>query len=156
MLIAKDDIARLNFYREGLSDRRIAAELGETRSAVYEWRRRNGLAANYQFVTLSKPDSIQRIQLYEAGYSDRQIARLQGVTRLAILDWRHRRKLHRNFEPWRARREGPITPARSTVEVRSVAEVSLDAPSPSGKAWVDNLRDDSWSNWLEEMGATVW
>ncbi len=72
--------------------------------------------------------------------------------------WRIKMGLPRNYEPLFARRtEGNrVRPASSTVRIVSVADVSLDAPAPFGGAWGESLRDDSWSNWLEEMGATVW
>lgn len=49
-----------------------------------------------------------------------------------------------------------VRPSRNTVRVNSIGDVSLDAPSKFGNAFGESLRDDSWSNWLEEMGATVW
>jgi hypothetical protein len=98
----------------------------------------------------------ERLNLYKQGLNDRAIARIQCVGRTAVRGWRYRRNLYRNDEPWHLRGRSGVRPAAKTLRIESVGDVSLDAPNAIGRPWIDNLRDDSWSSWLEEMGATCW
>jgi hypothetical protein len=70
--------------------------------------------------------------------------------------WRRKLGLPRNYEPWFARHQdsGRVRPASNTIRIASIAEVSLNMPTESGSTLGELLRDDSWSDWLEEMGVT--
>lgn len=155
---------RLSLYESGLSDGRIAELQAVHPVTILHWRRRLRLGANFPppFTGPCKrtgtdwSDTVR--ELHSTGASDIQISRLMQQGRGVGRYWRLKLGLPRNFEPicGPRRGDGVVRPTRNTIRVISVADYSLDAPSPSGKAWVENLRDDSWSNWLEEMGATVW
>lgn len=148
---------RRALYDAGYSDVDIGKAVGRRACSIWLWRRTRGLPALYSPRDPATPAALEeRLALYKQGLNDRAIARIQRVGRTAVRAWRYRRNLYRNDEPWHLRRRAGVRPATKTLRIESVADVSLDAPDAFGRARIDSLRDDSWSDWLEEMGATVW
>lgn len=145
---------RMTLYQRGMSDHGIAKLQNVHHSSVWLWRRRQGLPNTY-----SPPDWRKPVrELYDTGASDRRISRLMYRNAGFGRYWRIKMGLPRNFEPLfqHRHRDNRVRPQSNTIRIASVGDVSLDAPNSFGRTWIDNLRDDSWSDWLEEMGATVW
>lgn len=69
---------------------------------------------------------------------DATIARVVGCARNTV--WKFRRSLG--------------VPRHWSVP--AIRKVPIDAPRPSGGSYHDVHKDERWSDWLEDMGATVW
>jgi transcriptional regulator len=81
---------RMEMYKQGLTDREIADQVGMAQESVSYWRRRNGLPRN-----AARWDS-QRMSLYNQGMTDREIGRQTGQRATTICNWRAARKLPAN------------------------------------------------------------
>lgn len=75
----------LELYRQNMSDREIANELGIHYYKVTNWRKHNGLPGN---VRRSKLDPEKALALHRQGLSDPEIARALGCCDYTILKWR--------------------------------------------------------------------
>ncbi|UUL83455.1 helix-turn-helix domain-containing protein [Sphingomonas qomolangmaensis] len=130
---------RRELYDSGMSDAKIARSIGRDKFTISHWRTRYGLPAH--FIT---PPSQQRHfpTLYENGQNDSDIARIVGCHRSAV-------------QRWRKRSGFPKIQARRRILPR-VRIISLDYAFESGATFHSIIADESWSNWLEENGATVW
>lgn len=116
---------RYELYQAGLNDRAISREQGVDRTAVRDWRRRNGLPVNSKLdvppkavlvdATVSvRPRRVRdqvtpeqarlRQERYDAGDSDPAIAKVSGISANSILDWRQRNSLPSNLPKCRSRR----------------------------------------------------
>jgi hypothetical protein len=133
---------RLRLYGQGLLDPQIGHAQGVTSESVYGWRRRRKLPPNdslkIAFVYGNEAKHAlmrERLRLIEIGWTDASIARHQHRDCKAIRDFRRRQGLA----------AGP-----GTLDDKP-AVVSWDT-----LAGDSHIADPSWSNWLEEMGATVW
>lgn len=97
----KRNARRLELYRQGLSDPRIAIAEGVTSIAILKWRRRNALPAQAQIAgdrnnrvrsgrgALAALARQERLRLYHLGHSDTVIARIEEVNQSCITRWRH-------------------------------------------------------------------
>lgn len=155
--------SRTGMYRMGWSDARIASELGVTRCCIRLWRVRRGLAPNFRQGESERLATGQRKQRREHP--------LMARVRKAV-----GRGLSRDIaddivaEILLAILEGKLDPERIEAEARSYsARVlgtyasrfgarSLDQQlgHDEGYTLLERLADPAASNWLEEMGATVW
>jgi hypothetical protein len=88
----------ISLYRQGIADQQIATAIGRNRSAVAQWRWRNGLPANGVSACLPvQPDDHQRrLDLHSAGKSDAEMGRILGLYRNAIRVWRNKHGLTPN------------------------------------------------------------
>lgn len=137
---------RMSRYLSGLSDAAIAAEEGVTRNAIAAWRARRQLPAHEHLQTkLTLAAEARRRSLFATEMGDRAVAKKLGKSRRAIRDWR----ISRGIAPKKVRR-------RTDGEIGLLCALSLDDPGVIGRSRYEALADGSWSNWLEEMGATVW
>ena len=85
---------RLDLYRQGMNDMQIANILGVGSTAIYKWRKKNGLKANH-----IREVKDNRVELYRKKMSDGQIAKELGIKREAVADWRKHHGLPaNNFE----------------------------------------------------------
>lgn len=133
---------RLKLYAAGLIDREIAKVQGVTRWSVYEWRHRHGLPSNdspkirFDYAGPAKQAlKRERIRLIEAGWTDDSVAYHQQRSPGSIFDFRKRNGL--------AAGPGTLNDKPRIISYDAVVGDRYRA-------------DPSWSNWLEEMGATVW
>jgi hypothetical protein len=141
-LTSEQQKQRLKLYASGMIDARIADAEGITRRAITSWRRWHGLPPNdcpsRQFAygnAAKKALMLERIRLIQRGWTDAAIALHQQRTPASIFGFRKIRGLA----------QGP-----GTLDDRPMV-ISYD------HVVGDRYRaDPSWSNWLEEMGATVW
>jgi len=87
---------RRALYDQGMNDAEISRQQGVSPSAIYFWRKRQGLAPNAR--TRAAHDSVtpMRKLLHELGWNAKRIAEFQGVSRDAVHDWLTRRGLHAN------------------------------------------------------------
>lgn len=145
-LAAARQSERLNLYNSGLSDAAIAARQGVTKNAVATWRVRRQLPPNLNLHSpLTPGEEARRTSLFATEMGDRAVAQKLGRSRRAVRDWRVRR----GIAPKEVRR-------RHDGEIGLLSSVSLDDPGSMGRSRYDVIADGRWSNWLEEMGATVW
>lgn len=146
----------LSLYADGISDSEIGRRLGRSRMTVRDWRIARGLPSNRRakrywtghgdprYLGPSPADIALFLEMHRAGKLDREIAAALDRDKSTICAWRIARRLSSN----RPVGSGCVDPRYAR---------SLDAPMlERGMQMHDILRDDSWSNWLEEMGATVW
>lgn len=104
----KEHNARLELYKQGLSDSEIGEKLFLNRTTVQQWRKANSLKANYkvgfekvnkfQLNRISKEDYEKRMELYEAGLVDSEIAKRVCVGKQAIFAWRKKNGLKPNVK----------------------------------------------------------
>ena len=88
VLDPKIDERRRELYEQGLSDYKIAEQMGCAASTISEWRKKNGLPASG---IKRKAEVLEdRMRLYEQGMSDGQIAKALGLTRVAVMNWRRK------------------------------------------------------------------
>lgn len=73
------------YYDLGLFDVEIGRRLGVTRSAVYEWRKRNRLPCHKRH-----PASADCWRYYIRGFSDKEISLQTGVKEGTVRHWRYR------------------------------------------------------------------
>lgn len=141
---------RLRRWELGETDAKIADAEGCDPTTVSHWRRSKGLALNYDRRAPSLPVAREcaRRALLSDCETDRTIAAAEGRSISAIQFWRKIRGLSAN-KPVRQAQD------RNYYRKRAVV-VSLDAPGIFGGTLHDRACDPRWSNWLEEMGATVW
>lgn len=116
---------RYELYQAGLNDRAISQEQGVDRTAIRDWRHRNGLPVNPKPHVPPKPvfidaavsvrpplvrDQItpEQAQLrrarYDAGDSDPAIAKAVGIHANSVLAWRQRNSLPSNLPQCRSAR----------------------------------------------------
>ena len=82
---------RMDLYNQGKNDRQIADILGVGDTAIYKWRKKNGLKANYQPTA-----NDNRLELYNQGLTDQEIAKAINKNASAIKEWRKVNKLKNN------------------------------------------------------------
>ncbi|GEM72045.1 hypothetical protein SAQ01S_18110 [Sphingomonas aquatilis NBRC 16722] len=137
---------RMRLYDDGLSDAAIAAVQGVTKNAVAAWRTRRQLPPHHHLTsTINAADAARRTSLFATDMGDRQVALKVGRSRSAVRAWR----ILNGIAPKTARR-------RFDGEIGLLCSVSLDDRGQYGRSRYDAIPDRRWSNWLEEMGATVW
>ncbi|RDE06229.1 hypothetical protein [Sphingomonas aracearum] len=132
----------MELYSLGLNDRMIAETEGVGRHAICDWRHARSLPANdsltirFDYASKTRQEvRAERIRLMKLGWTDEAIAYHQQRHRKAIYDFR--------------KRQGLQLATGSLDDLPQI--VSYDASFGER-----HLADSSWSNWLEEMGATVW
>lgn len=100
-----DQFAKL--YKQGLSDSKIAKEVGCSRLMVFAWRQRNQkptnnpktpkVAVNKQagerIPSNKKVDDDRARELYDSGLDDKEIGEVMGISPSTIAAWRHRHNL---------------------------------------------------------------
>ncbi len=139
-------IERLELYQAGFTDRAISREQGVDRTAIRDWRHRNGLPVNPKPYVPSKPALVDatvsvrprrgrdqitaeqaqlRQERYDAGDSDPAIAKASGISANSILDWRQRNNLPSNLPRCRSRRCAASV-AVVTPELKRRAEALLE------------------------------
>lgn len=102
--------------------------------------RRRGLLRPYARAPRVEALLDPRVMCMLGCASDQFIAKALGCGKTAV--WRRRTSL--GIAPYRP---PPVAPIRIS---------SIDAPRPLGGSFHDVQKDDTWSDWLEEAGATVW
>jgi len=142
---------RLTLYRSGMTDRQIAEVEGRPAATVKAWRRRCGLPPHHSRVkATTHPGFVarheQRFTLYRQGLTDRQIAAEAECPIATVKTWRLRHELP------------PFRKIARWFRTGDERDLALDAAMFSDGAGTlhEVLADPSWSNWLEEMGATAW
>ena len=146
------------FYHLGWSDVQVAGELEiKHYSAIFNWRKRNGLPANSIAGQKSRgrptmADVMPRIRkaignalppdIIDDAISDVALAVLDGTISLAEIEAQARKFGNRVLAQY-ASRWGP----------RSIDETIAGTED---LRMVDLIADERSSSWLEEMGATVW
>lgn len=135
---------RYNLYLAAESDYRIAAIFSRNRTTIRDWRYSRGLPTHRPRLDLTVLVTEAFRLLYEQGLSDSEIGRRLSRSRSTVRDWRHREGL-------------PVHRKDGSGSVYLKKATSLDAISLEGGAELHELiPDEGWSNWLEEMGATIW
>lgn len=145
------DDRRFALYAQGLIDREIAEVEGISRWSVLDWRRRLSLPPNdslyipFKYAGPAKQElGRERVRLIKQGWTDGDVGREQDRASSTIYYFR---KIH--GLP-RANTKQPVCPAHGQKNYLPRV-VSYEA------SFADRyLADPSWSNWLEEMGATIW
>ena len=138
--------ARLALYQRGRSDRQIAEALHRQPATIASWRRRLRLPANGNAGFLDSKSDQARLHLYAKGMIDKEIAKVCERSPSSIAQWRKRKGL-----------PAQIRSLMRSASVGSTRLKSLDAPIGESLGNLHEIVcDDSWSDWLEEMGATVW
>lgn len=112
-------------YRLGLSDSEIGRRAGVTRSAIYLWRKKNGLASNVAYAPIEESNARE---LYDAGCNDSEIARQVGVHRNSVWSWRGRHGLppltphdRRPQEQWEPLRKKILTNRKRGLTYSEIA-----------------------------------
>lgn len=82
---------RLELYNQGMNDRQIAEILGVGDTAIYKWRKQNGMKPNH-----TRCVTDNRMELYEKGCTDQEIAKAIGKNAQAVKEWRKANKLKNN------------------------------------------------------------
>lgn len=150
--------ARMLLYQMRYSDRRIAREQGVGCSTVQRWRQRRGLApndlntGNWRYADLTRDTALDRIKraigrrlpadIADDAVGDLYMAVLTGAVQLDKIEAEARKFGNRVLNNF-ASKFGP----------RSLDEEIADS---EGFTLLDTLVDERSSDWLEEMGATVW
>lgn len=150
-LDAEAEGQRHTLHEATMNDRAIARMVGRHRTTIRSWRVTRGLPSHCPWFAhpLGRPASPEEIsvfiKLYDVGQNDAEIGRFLGRSRCTVREWRVKRG-------WPAHRQEP---KGGSVYLRQA--LSMDAPLfEDDRQLHDIVRDDTWSNWLEEMGATVW
>lgn len=153
----------LLLYANGLNDYAIAEQLGITRQQAWEWRNALGLP---------------KLEPCKAPANARPKALISPITPLSNALHAHiMQAIGRDIAPdmaddaasdmWLAIAEGTLTPADIAAQAKRYRNGVLNRYAGStrsldedltGNAFrmLDMLKDASSSDWLEEMGATVW
>ena len=136
------DERRFALYAQGLVDRLIAEVEGVDRTTIGIWRRRQNLPPNdsptirFAYASPAKQALMrERIALMGRGWTDGTIGYHQHRDSKSIYNFRKRQGL----------------PAATGTLDDQPRIVSYEACH--GERY---MADPSWSDWLEEMGATVW
>lgn len=95
---------RMELYRQGLSDQKLADRIGSTKWKVWSWRKENNLPPNRQKckghaiakVAKDSAEHKKRMELYQQGLVDRQIAEKVGGSQTTIGAWRRFNRLPPN------------------------------------------------------------
>ncbi|WP_327751686.1 helix-turn-helix domain-containing protein [Sphingobium sp. SJ10-10] len=86
---------RRSLYEQGLNDCQIARRIGVDKSAVRQWRKRNGLAPNLPSSAPGEVDLIpMRKLLFDLGWGVARVARHQGVSKASVSTWKARQRLN--------------------------------------------------------------
>lgn len=153
----EDHAKRMLLYQLGWSDYRISREVEIDRSAILRWRVRRRLKANHAPQTSNERsvpsirdlhDRVRRAvgralprDIIDDTVSDLCLALLDGTLSITEIERQARRYGNRTLDRF-ASKFGPR---------------SLDASiGDDDFTLMDTLVDSSSSDWLEEMGATVW
>lgn len=113
---------RLALYNQRLCDREIGEIVGVGETAIYKWRKNNGLKANTAaYIT------DNRRELYDQGCTDQEIARGIGKSVQTVKEWRHFYKL-KNNRPADARKSTKASLCWSCTRARAL-------PDPYGCAF---------------------
>lgn len=136
------DQRRCTLYYQGLTDRLIAEVEGIDRASVGQWRRARSLPPNdsptirFAYANAAKQALMrERLKLIDLHWTDATIAFHQHRSRRTIGCFR---RVH------------GLPPATGTLDDKPMT-ISYEAAY--GEL---HIADARWSNWLEEMGATVW
>lgn len=78
-------------YKQGRTDKEIAAEVGCKKETIMMWRKRHNLKPNLKVGMKSKIDHELAMEHYKMGENDHEIAKVVGMKSYAIVYWR---KLH--------------------------------------------------------------
>lgn len=185
MIASHERQRRIALVQQGLSDAEIGRQLGVDHSTISQWRHRESLPpCRTLYSPLDKAETARRKWLIDAGLSNAEIAKMVGRDRKAIAQTREklgyppmweedgRLSPSRRAERFRLMKAGwtdiqiAMHQRRSVLTVRQFRErhgLPLATGTLDEKARVIGLHaveyglaDDTWSNWLEEMGATVW
>lgn len=81
----------MQLYTAGLSDPEIGAQVGLSKSAVFQWRKSVALPPNPNAARQRHNDEI--LQLYRQGMTDAQIGELVGRSGRTIANWRQKHHL---------------------------------------------------------------
>lgn len=84
---------RMELYKAGLSDTKIAEIEGVSANTICSWRKYNSLKPNYRATEIRKEKEKKYFELYQQKYTDEQIARECGVSTSLIEKWRRREHL---------------------------------------------------------------
>ncbi|WP_277968190.1 helix-turn-helix domain-containing protein [Sphingomonas echinoides] len=134
---------RQELYDAGKSDRQIARELGKDRKSIWRWRTNAGLPPLQKRLSpLPKEERERRIAFHLIGLNDVAMAMLCNITRQTMQEWRTYYSLPVNHKH------------NNKAPLPAIQMLSMDVDAGYGSMH-RRLRDDSWSSWLEEMGATV-
>lgn len=139
---SKSDEHRLALYAQGLSDRLIGEAEGVTKWTIAKWRWLRSLPPNdsptirFEYADAAKRAlMLERFTLIKRGWTDDTVSHHQH---------RHRKSI------WAFRKRNGLLLATGTLDDKPRI-VSYEASFGER-----HMADPSWSNWLEEMGATVW
>lgn len=83
-------------YEQGLSDAKIAEELGIKEFHVNTWRKKRKLPSNFGTHRLKNEDRL--MELYKLGMSDREISKETGTSCVTIYKWRSKHALAPNWK----------------------------------------------------------
>lgn len=88
---------RLELYKQGLTDKEMAKQLGDTYIAIGQWRFARNLPNNGKhYQRLSAEELEARMKLYLQGLNDREIAKALGIRYQTITGWRYTHNLPAN------------------------------------------------------------
>lgn len=91
-----DEVKATSLYWEGMSDTKIAKELGVRCERVYYWRKKRGLTANREYKI--KRAKAQAMALYNAGLTAEEVSEQIGFTRQSVLRWVKEKNEEREFK----------------------------------------------------------
>ena len=143
---------RAALVARGLPDAEIARRQGVTESAIAHWRNKRGLSFNRVTFKPNQPHPMVAVIRQAIGWHHAPDIAEEAICEMLL-----------------AMVEGKLTEGQIEAEAGDyVAKVyrqfasnygtrSIDEDlTGGGFRLIDRLRDDSHSEWLEEMGATVW
>jgi len=96
-LSEQEEAQRMAAWKQGLSDKEIAAKLGLNAETVRGWRFKWGLPRNAEKDKLRQEE--QRMRFYRAGWSDSEIGKAVGMNPQRVYGWRKTRNLPINTKP---------------------------------------------------------
>jgi len=150
-------------YDKGLTDGRIAEQLGTYRDIIIQWRKQENLPSNHKISF----DEVKVLELYEAGLNDSQIARELNIGRTHIWKWRNQKDLlpnRRKVSNLRRRNPDDLEELEKMVEARELYLAMPDkgrsytkvaaqlgiSPTTVGK-WTADLRNISWEEAVDVL-----
>ena len=149
-LPAEEEARRLEFYRQGLTDKQLARAVGMSHQAISHWRWRRGLKPNKDATV-----DPRRLKMFHAGLTDEEMARREGASPITIQLWRRKRGLRRKKRPkilppfrgTRTERERLIIEAFERDLLRAADRFEKRAPDIG--SFLEAWRDDRASEVIE-------
>lgn len=96
MIPKEEHQSRMDLYRQGFSDRRIAEQVCVGKDAIVKWRRKHKLQPNFPKNRITPETEAEMRRLHREGLTDKGIAETLGLPKSTVGSWRRRKGLESN------------------------------------------------------------